>query len=266
MTIEAFAPAKINLSLHVTGQRPDGYHLLDSLVAFASIGDRLTLDAQAKMSMTVSGPFAEGVPTDARNLAWQAAELAGWTGHIRIEKNLPHGAGIGGGSSDAAAVLRALDAESNGLELGADIPVCLLSRAARMQGIGEKVEQISWLPDLFAVLANPKTHVSTPDVFRALKTKTHPAMMPLHGADRSTFLEWLRTQRNDLEAAAVSVLPEVADTLDALRGMDAAQVVRMSGSGATCFALFDEPRQARSCANILSERHPDWWIVDCALS
>ena len=157
MRIEAFAPAKINLTLHVTGQRPGGYHLLDSLVLFADVGDRLWLDAGPDMSVEVFGPFAKGVPTDERNLVWAAAQLAGWSGRIQLEKNLPHGAGIGGGSSDAAAVLRALGADIDGGNLGADVPVCCCSVATRMTGIGDILGPVVELPELFAVLANPKT-------------------------------------------------------------------------------------------------------------
>ncbi|MDG1068196.1 MAG: 4-(cytidine 5'-diphospho)-2-C-methyl-D-erythritol kinase, partial [Sulfitobacter sp.] len=165
MTSEGFAPAKVNLTLHVTGQRADGYHLLDSLVVFADIGDRLWFDAGPQMRISVTGPFAEGVPVDQRNLVWQAAVLAGWTGHITLEKNLPHGAGIGGGSSDAAAVLRAFGGTADALQLGADVPVCLAHAPQRMRGIGEILDPIAPLPDLEIVLVNPRVAVPTAPVF-----------------------------------------------------------------------------------------------------
>ena len=149
-TNEAFAPAKINLTLHVTGRRADGYHLLDSLVVFADLGDRLWLDPGAQMSLEVSGPFADGVPRDDSNLVWRAAMAAGWRGAIRLEKNLPHGAGIGGGSADAAALLRALHGDDAmrvigpeaTLALGADVPVCLHTGPQRMRGIGEQLTRL----------------------------------------------------------------------------------------------------------------------------
>ena len=156
-TVEVFAPAKINLSLHVTGRRADGYHLLDSLVAFADTGDRLQITPGADLSLIVSGIFAKGVPQDARNLVWRAAEGVGWRGQIALEKSLPHGAGIGGGSSDAGAFLNALAGQgvvfpdSLALSLGADVPVCMTASAARMQGIGEEITPVA-LPRLPALL------------------------------------------------------------------------------------------------------------------
>lgn len=266
--IRAFAPAKVNLTLHVTGQRADGYHLLQSLVMFADFGDQLDLTPGPELAMTVSGPFAEGVPTDARNLAWRAAASAGWTGQITLEKHLPHGAGIGGGSSDAAAVLRALEAPGNGLTLGADVPVCRLGRAAVMAGIGEDVLPVADIPAFSAVLVNPGAHVPTPRVFAALSAKDNPPMLPLpaSGAAPSHWLDWLRAQRNDLQAPAVILAPVISDVLDALQDSADVLLARMSGSGATCFGLFPTPASARSAAAALRDDHPDWWVRDCVLS
>ena len=269
MKIEAFAPAKINLTLHVTGQRPDGYHLLDSLVLFADVGDRLWLDAGPDMSVEVIGPFAKGVPTDERNLVWAAAQLAGWSGRIQLEKNLPHGAGIGGGSSDAAAVLRALGADTDGGNLGADVPVCCCSVATRMTGIGDILDPVVELPELFAVLANPKTHVPTPTVFKTLANKKNPEMdeMPTNPSrDSDRFFDWLNEQRNDLGAAAIKAAPVISDVLNALSFLQGARTTRMSGSGATCFALFDDRTAAVTGAKQLQQSYPEWWVVDCALS
>ncbi|MEP3848249.1 MAG: 4-(cytidine 5'-diphospho)-2-C-methyl-D-erythritol kinase [Paracoccaceae bacterium] len=269
MRIEAFAPAKINLTLHVTGQRLDGYHLLDSLVLFADVGDRLWLDAGPDMSVEVVGPFAKGVPTDESNLVWAAAKLAGWTGRIQLEKNLPHGAGIGGGSSDAAAVLRALEADTDGAALGADVPVCCLSAASRMAGIGELLDRVTGLPNLFAVLANPKIHVPTPAVFKNLTDKQNSKMdeMPkIPNGEPERFFDWLNEQRNDLEAAAIKAAPVISDVLNALHRLQGARTIRMSGSGATCFALFDDRASAAKGAEELQKSYPDWWVVDCALS
>lgn len=268
-TIEVFAPAKVNLALHVTGQRDDGYHLLHSLVMFADVGDRLWLTSGPDLSMNVSGPFAEGVPADGRNLAWQAAELCGWTGHIALEKNLPHGAGIGGGSSDAAAVLRGLGAKEDGLSLGADVPVCAYGKTAVMSGIGDTVQPVHWRPSsLPAVLVNPLHAVPTAPVFKALHQKENAPLAPLpdeHAADNA-FWAWLAGQRNDLSAPAQQAAPIVADVISALTDCHTpARLVRMSGSGATCFGLYDDDARARAAARAIAADHPDWWVRSCRL-
>lgn len=265
MTTECFAPAKINLTLHVTGQRADGYHLLDSLVVFADVGDAITFTPAPEMSLKVDGPFSKGVPCDGRNLLWKAAELAGVTGHLTLQKNLPHGAGIGGGSSDAGALLRALDCDNAGLALGADVPVCSYGRAARMQGIGDVVHPVANMPRLFAVLVNSGAYVPTPQVFQALAQKDNLGQedMPQHGAD---FTQWLHRQRNDLQAAAITIAPDIGTVLAALAACDGQNLVRMSGSGATCFALFDTASTAQAAAHKLATAYPDWWVKPCVLS
>ncbi len=265
--IDVFAPAKVNLTLHVTGQRDDGYHLLDSLVVFADVGDRLTLTPGPDMSLRVSGPFSDGVPEDPSNLVWRAAELSGWTGAITLEKNLPNGAGIGGGSSDAAAVLNALEASEDGAALGADIPVCRVGCAARMRGVGDVVEPLKVGPVLHAVLANPGAHLATPLVFSGLRSKENPAMpdaLPTGGFD--DWLSFLATQRNDLEAPAVQACPEIAETLAALSDLPHARLVRMSGSGATCFALFETEGEATAASASIKAAHPGWWVQGCTLA
>lgn len=261
-TAEGFAPAKLNLTLHVTGQRPDGYHLLDSLVVFADVGDRLWYRPGPEMQLEVTGPFAVGVPGDARNLVWRAAQACGWTGHIHLEKNLPHGAGIGGGSSDAAAVLRDLAGPvSAALDLGADVPVCLSGAPQRMQGIGEIVNVAPTVPRLDLVLVNPGDHVPTPRVFTALAQKVNAQMddMPVF-EDRAGFVEWLAAQRNDLQAPALSCAPQIATALQALEGAD---LVRMSGSGATCFGVFPDRQAAQAAAMRIAQAHPQWWVRAC---
>ena len=265
---EAFAPAKINLTLHVTGVRDDGYHLLDSLVVFADLGDVVTLSPADALTLSVNGPFAEGVPTDARNLAWRAAELAGWTGHVAIKKNLPHGGGIGGGSADAAAVLRALGAQSDGLALGADVPGCRVRPVARMSGIGEIVTPIAGDQTFFAVLVNPGLHVSTPDVFAALRKRDNPPMPALPGRKTGMrdWLDWLRAQRNDLQEAAISVAPRIAQVLRGLEATPGVLLARMSGSGSTCFALYPTRSAAELAANAIAAQRPDWWAVAVRLS
>jgi len=260
MTSSVAAPAKVNLTLHITGQRADGYHLLDSLVTFVDVADVLTFHAGSALSITTSGPFAEGVPLDHRNLVWQAAEIAGWTGHIHLEKNLPHGAGIGGGSSDAAAVLRMFGGADRALELGADVPVCLGTTPQRMRGIGERCSFLPEIPALEVVLVNPRVHVPTPAIFKALVQKDNPPMpeeIPpfLTGSD---LIAWLATQRNDLQAAAIAAAPVIRDVLDSL---GAAELARMSGSGATCFGLFTDASQAAQMAAQIQTAHPDWWVA-----
>ncbi|WP_417525015.1 4-(cytidine 5'-diphospho)-2-C-methyl-D-erythritol kinase [Marinovum sp.] len=265
---EAFAPAKINLTLHVTGQRADGYHLLDSLVVFADVGDVVRVTPASEMLLQVTGPRASGVPDDARNLCWKAAEAFGAPVAIELEKHLPAAAGIGGGSSDAAAVLRAMEAamgrrfEGHALALGADVPVCRLARAARMSGIGEIVEPVT-VPVLHAVLINPGVEVPTPAVFRGLASKTNAPMDVL--PEKGAFLPWLAEQRNDLEPPALVQAPVIGDVLSALSDAGAA-LSRMSGSGATCFGLFEDAAAAEQAARRLQQAQPGWWVTAARLS
>lgn len=263
MTISGTAPAKINLALHVTGRRGDGYHLLDSVVAFASVGDRLTVGPGDGLS--VSGPFAAGVPRDDRNLVRRALAAAGIERAVHLEKNLPHPGGIGGGSSDAAAALRlsgaALEAGAL-LRLGADLPVCMFGRAARMRGVGERIEPLR-MPRLHAVLVHPGLALPTPAVFAALDRADNAGLGALpRDAGAGDWLAWLSRQRNDLEAPAVRLAPALADLLDGIRAAGAV-LARMSGSGATCFGLFPDAAAATAAAERL--RAPGRWVRPCAL-
>ena len=272
--LKAFAPAKVNLTLHVTGQRADGYHLLDSLVAFADVGDRVTVMPADKMSLEVTGPLAEGVPTDGSNLVMKAAALFGVPVRILLSKHLPAAAGIGGGSSDAAATVMAIAdlLEEKRLPdvsvLGADVRVCLLRQAARMSGIGEVVEPVAGLPPLHAVLVNPGVDVPTPVVFKALSQKKNapmPKRLP-RWKDAAGLTDWLATQRNDLETPAIAQAPVISDVLDALRGCEGTTLARMSGSGATCFGLFGTGEAAAQAAEQLAQAHPGWWVQATRLS
>jgi 4-diphosphocytidyl-2-C-methyl-D-erythritol kinase len=257
-TVEAFAPAKINLTLHVTGQRSDGFHLLDSLVVFGNIGDRLWLETAGEMTLKVTGRFADGVPTDSRNLVWQAAETAGFCGHIHLEKNLPHGAGLGSGSADAAAILRKFNAPDHAVRLGADVPVCLSAGPQRMQGIGEVLSPVWPVPILDLVLVNPGIGLATPDVFSSLETKKNAKMgSSPEWQSKPEFLIWLGLQRNDLEPVARRLAPAIGDVLGALGD---ARLARMSGSGTTCFGLYDTRNDARVAARRIADTHPDWWV------
>ncbi|MEO0356835.1 MAG: 4-(cytidine 5'-diphospho)-2-C-methyl-D-erythritol kinase [Pseudomonadota bacterium] len=264
------APAKINLCLHVTGRRDDGYHLLDSLVVFADICDWLQMEPGNQMSLAVTGPLAQGVPTDASNLIWKAAAL--FPGHcttqITLDKHLPAAAGIGGGSADAALTLQMMadlwneplpDAAAQ-LSLGADVPVCVDGRPIRMQGIGETLTPIDNMPQLGIVLVNPRVGVPTGPVFQSLTSVDNPGLtrMP-NPMTAAPFLDWLTDQRNDLQAPAIALCPVVQDVLDALDA-SGADVTRMSGSGATCFGLFKNPAEAASACDALKARHRNWWI------
>ena len=273
MKAEAFAPAKINLTLHVIGQRADDYHLLDSLVAFADLGDQLTLTSGPELSVEVSGEFADGVPCGVRNLVWRAAEALAWTGHVHLEKRLPHGGGIGGGSSDAAAVLRTLIDQGDKmggtvpLSLGADVPVCMLASAARMRGIGERVEPVT-LPSLPALLVNPGIAVRTEQVFSALKDRANapmPAQIPTPKTPEEC-ADWLQDLRNDLEPAAKTVASGIAEVIDVLGDTRGALLTRMSGSGSTCFALYPTIKAAQLAAHEIGAAHPGWWCRATLLS
>lgn len=276
--VEVFAPAKVNLTLHITGQRSDGYHLIDSLVAFADVGDRLVLSPDSTLSIAVKGTEAAGVPGDHSNLAYRAASLVadGRGAAIQLEKMLPAASGIGGGSADAAAAARGMLAlrghePAEGLaewllSLGADIPMCLRCRPCRAQGIGAALS-FPPLPELHAVLANPRVPVATSEVFGRLSTKNgSPMSARLPGFARAAeFVSWLGGQRNDLEAPAISAVPVIADVLAALGRLPGARLARMSGSGATCFAVFDDARAAEAAADRLRAEQALWWIASARL-
>ena len=271
-----FAPAKINLALHVTGRRDDGYHLLESLVVFAELGDRITVSTCETDSFAVDGRFVSDVPLDGGNLVLKARDAlrAAFPGHARpvsiaLEKNLPVASGIGGGSSDAAATLRALarlwripvgEAELArlALPLGADLPMCLAGRPLMARGIGEHLEPVEDFPALPMVLVNPGIAISTPEVFRALTRRDNPPLAALtHACD---MFEWFAATRNDLEPAAMSIVPAVGEALDALRQSGAA-FARMSGSGATCFGIFASQAAAQRAANAIVSRQPGWFTA-----
>lgn len=273
MAIEAFAPAKVNLTLHVTGQRADGYHLLESLVVFVGVGDRISVADAEGMSLAVTGPRSAGVPTGPENLVLKAASLLGGAGaQIVLDKHLPAAAGIGGGSSDAAATLRALSQlwgvdlpADNGLSLGADVPVCLRAAPCLMSGVGEVLADVPALPPLWMVLVNPGVEVPTPAVFRGLSRKDNPPMEPMPaGLDAKAFAAWLATQRNDLEPPARAVAPVISEVLDVIAG-EGALIARMSGSGATCFGLYADADSAAHAAAQIKEKAPAWWVDHGAL-
>lgn len=272
------APAKINLYLHVTGRRDDGYHLLDSLVVFADIGDRIAALPSETISLAYSGPFSDALPEPESNLVLKAARRLAEHFAIKkgaaltLAKNLPVASGIGGGSADAAAVIRALirlwalPADDPGvmeiaLSLGADVPVCLIGRPAVMRGIGEDLSLLTAFPSLPLVLVNPGVAVSTPMVFKA---RTGPFSCSLSWpADTNTVASALTTlalASNDLQAPATALSPEIGTVLAALEAEPGVRLARMSGSGATCFAVTDSDTTAQAVVQALQIKHPDWWV------
>ncbi|WP_439136619.1 4-(cytidine 5'-diphospho)-2-C-methyl-D-erythritol kinase [Roseicyclus sp.] len=272
------APAKVNLALHVTGRRVDGYHLLDSIVVFADAGDWLEIAPAATLSLQVLGPRAAGVPTDRRNLVLQAAALfpAGQGAAITLEKHLPHAGGIGGGSADAAAALRGLAAlwdqplpdMAAVLGLGADLPVCVSGRPSRMAGIGEVLISLPPLPPLWLVLVNAGVAVPTGPVFKGLARTRNPGLpaMPDQGwSDAGGFAAWLARTRNDLEPPARQIVPVIDTVIAAIRDSDDCLLARMSGSGGTCFGLFATEAAAKAAAAALSAAQPDWWVQAAAI-
>lgn len=272
MAVEEFAPAKINLTLHVTGRRDDGYHLLDSLVTFAAVGDRIAVSEGPGLTLAVEGPFAGRVPAGDDNLVLRAARLMMPGGAaVRLVKALPVASGIGGGSSDAAATLRALH-RLTGLplpapeaiaRLGADVPVCMTPGSWRMQGIGERLCPGPVLPDFWFVLANPGQAVPTAAVFAALARRENPPMSDMPSAIDSAagLAGFLCAQRNDLQDPACAVAPVIGEVLAALAALPGCLLARMSGSGATCFGLFAAEADARSAAAALAARQAGWWVA-----
>ncbi|KPH10081.1 4-(cytidine 5'-diphospho)-2-C-methyl-D-erythritol kinase [Rhizobium acidisoli] len=273
------ARAKINLALHVTGQRADGYHLLDMLVTFADCGDRLGFLPAQTDAFTLSGRFGEMLAGDGgTNLVLRARDLLreqfgalAFPVHIHLQKNLPVASGIGGGSADAAAALRGLmrlwgmslpveALASLALKLGADVPMCLESRPLIARGIGEEIEAVADLPAFAMVLANPLKGMSTPEVFRRLTTKNNPALSLAPGLSGSAgWLAVIDAARNDLEPPARQLVPEIA-VISAMLQARGALLTRMSGSGATCFGIFASMAEAQEAAAALHGERPDWYF------
>jgi 4-diphosphocytidyl-2-C-methyl-D-erythritol kinase len=272
------APAKVNLTLRVLGRRADGYHELESLVAFAGVGDALTFVPGDALTLIVSGPTAPAAGDNADNLVLKAARalaerIAGLTlGRFALSKRLPVAAGLGGGSADAAAALRLL-AQANEIApddprlmqaaqaTGADVPVCLDPRPRLMRGVGEVLSAPLDLPRLFAVLINPGVAVSTREVFAALNLP--PAAPPaLAGAPPapSALLAEIASGRNDLEQPAIELEPVIADVLSVLNKLPGCRLARMSGSGATCFGLFETNAAATAAARTVRVGYPQWWV------
>ncbi len=282
------APAKINLALHVVGQRADGYHLLESLVTFADAGDRIGFALSGEDRFTASGRFSVDLPLTgeaaAGNLVLKARDLlrayltdrgikAGPV-HLHLEKNLPVASGIGGGSADAAATLLGLlelwetsvhidRLKQIAVKLGADVPMCLDGRPLIARGIGDEIELFAEFPSFPMLIVNPLKAVSTPVIFRMLASKTNPPLIVPHGQrSASDWMEALNGMRNDLEPPARMLEPEIATVTNGLTGAGAS-FVRMSGSGASCFALFADTSSRDAAATLLSRQNPNWYVLAC---
>ena len=282
--IQRSAPAKINLYLHVVGKRADGYHLLDSLFAFAKSGDDVTVGETDGLSQTLGGLYGAKLAADADNSVLKAARLlAQYLGvpakaQIRLEKNLPVASGIGGGSADAAAALLALNdlwgrrapmqaLREIALKIGADVPACLSDKAVFVSGIGENVEEAPAVPLTPVVLVNPNIALSTPAVFKN-RTGGFDKPMRMETADFApeNFVKALSLRANGLQNAAIALVPEIKTVLNALENRPECLLARMSGSGATCFGVFKNANEADACASALREKHPEWWIFPTFLT
>jgi 4-diphosphocytidyl-2-C-methyl-D-erythritol kinase len=279
--------AKLNLTLEVLGRRPDGFHEIKSLVAFARLGDQLELEPQDSLDLVVDGPFAHALGGD--NLIIKAARAAKdkapglRLGRFRLVKNLPVAAGLGGGSADAAAALRLIARANAGTvteaelaelapKLGSDVSVCLASRPALITGRGEKVEPVIGFPACGVLLANPGRPLATEAVYAALRAEPlapplrHDAEMLSFEADFARLLDYALPRGNDLEAPAARLAPEIREVLAGLLTFDGVRLVRLSGSGPTCFALFASEEEAERAATKLSAEFPNWWVAASSLA
>lgn len=285
--------AKVNLTLRVVGRRTDGYHDLESVVAFADCADRLSLEPGGELKLATTGPLAAACGDVADNLVFKAAKLLAEAvpnlklGAFALDKVLPVAAGIGGGSADAAAALRLL-ARLNNLSLddprlqkvalatGADVPVCLLSRACDMTGVGEQLLPLA-LPSMPCVMVNPRVPVATKDVFQELGLRNGELLVgatdvleapawPEAGGSIADWVDVLETVANDLEAPALRIQPVIGEVLEALRSSAGVKLARMSGSGATCFAIYGAATDAHAAAERIRRDHPGWWVHAGTLS
>lgn len=277
------APAKLNLFLHITGRRDDGYHLLQSMMVFVDVGDELRFAPYDGLFIDIDGEFSTDLATPHDNLVYRAALLLGEEynikphGAISLRKNLPIASGIGGGSSDAAATLLGL-VKLWGLpdeparlhrvaqKLGADVPACLMRKPVWAEGIGEKVTTLPDMPGMHFVLLNPMTPTPTPHVFKRFRER-HSAPLQFTGR-RKTIQEWiadLKIYRNDLTDAANELSPLIKPALQSIAETPNCHFARLSGSGATCFGLYDHADAARAAANKLRQKHPNWWVAQATL-
>jgi 4-diphosphocytidyl-2-C-methyl-D-erythritol kinase len=275
--VSIHAPAKINLYLNVIGRRSDGYHELDSLVGFTAYGDLIQAKLHEKLYFQINGPFGSSLQVNDDNLIVRAARAlvkeTSYAGgaHITLKKNLPVASGIGGGSADAAATLKALnllwktglvdeELAALGLKLGADIPVCILGKAARMSGIGESVSKVENFPSLGVLLINSGIPISTFKVFHMHRGNFSSKTKLQSIGDTKVLYEFLAHQKNDLQDLAIQIAPGINEVLDILSAEPDCRLVRLSGSGATCFGLFDNETLAKASGRSISRNYPNWWV------
>jgi len=260
------APAKVNLFLHVGARRADGYHALQSLVVFAEVGDRLRFEPADRLSLAIEGPFADRLSPSDDNLVLKAARALDARRRITLSKNLPLASGIGGGSADAAAVLRYLGKGRDDLldvasAIGSDIPVCVASKSSWMEGRGEILRPVAGVPALAMLLVNPGVAVGTAEVFRALETRRGTGLaLPARFENEDALFAFLATTANDLEAPACNIQPVIGEVIAEIAAQRGVRLSRMSGSGATCFGLFDSDAACAGAADAIAASHPAWWV------
>jgi len=282
-SLRIVAPAKLNLFLQITGKRPDGYHLLESLAVFTAFGDMLEFAPADTLSLTMSGPFASQLSVGDDNLVLRAAHaLNRFTNgnrgaSITLHKHVPIGAGLGGGSSDAAATLLGLvqlwqlplnlaQLHPLAVSLGSDVPVCLEQKAAWVTGTGDTVTPVKFFTGASVLLVNPRTPLLTADVYRAFASAfAAPVTPPLPLRSLDALVKYVKPLGNSLEAPATALQPKISDILAVLRATEGCVLARMSGSGATCFALYQEAPMARQVAHALRQSHPQWWVQESVL-
>lgn len=273
------APAKVNLCLHITGKRDDGFHLLESLTVFTDFGDRLDLREAKQIQLEITGPYAQFLKHDpVDNLVVRAAKLLREElgieqgAHITLDKQIPIGAGLGGGSADAAATLRALPdlwkqkvSQDTLLKiaqrLGSDVPACLISQPVWMRGAGELLEYVSLPIKGALLLVNPNIALSTVDVYKAYRPPFSPSASSLRNPkDINALTNWLSTHHNALAQPAQQLAPDIGKVLALIRAQEGCLLSRMSGSGATCFGIFSSNKQADAAAAAIQSQQPDWWL------
>lgn len=269
-SVTIYAPAKINLFLHVTGKRENGYHELESLIAFSDICDKIEITAADQFSLSISNPFSE-IDINHNLVKFATEALSKATDiplncQIHLDKKIPIGAGLGGGSADAAATIKGLlrfwqkdikvdQLNSILLSLGADVPACYHDTAIWVGGIGEKIEKVTHFNPLFAVLVYPNIHCSTPEIFKKLNQNFTP-LRTVKGSD----LDFIKEQKNDLQSTAIKQHPVIQDTLDTIQGQKGCVLSRMSGSGSCSFGLFNHEKDSREAAQKIQNAYPDWWV------
>lgn len=282
--VRIVAPAKLNLFLHITGRRDDGYHLLESLVAFTAFGDMLEFSPDHTFSLNVTGPFSDGLAAGDGNLVMKAAQAlarhagGGRGAAITLHKHIPVGAGLGGGSSDAAATLLGLarlwelpvsapDLHSMASSLGSDVPVCLVPKAAAwVTGVGEQVTPVPFFSGVSVLLAGLRTPLLTRDVYLGFSGAfAAPVTPPAALRSLDALIRFITPLGNALEAPATALQPQIGGILAALRAAEGCLLARMSGSGSTCFALFQDVPAARQAAHGLRRAHPEWWVQESVL-